>query len=198
MAKEKEMAELEEAEEMANTYRHLKNNKPRTVEEFMEDQKAHEEKKLLRLQNVEPEESYSFRPAINPTSKKIVELRQVNLMQSSYGNLTLNTDLTHGAQKKKERQSEYEKQKTGDFKYTPAINDQSANLERGLNDIMEDTNRKLAQKAFYEDNLKKKEKIENKYQINSTSDKVMHDRFDQDFHVACQELSILRDERALF
>jgi hypothetical protein len=37
LAKEKEMAELVEAEEMANSYRHLKNNKPRTVEEFMED-----------------------------------------------------------------------------------------------------------------------------------------------------------------
>ena len=53
---------------------------------------------------------------------------------------------------------------------------------------MEDTNRKLAQKAQYEENLKKKEKIEFKYQINSTSDKVMHDRFDQDFHMACDEL----------
>jgi hypothetical protein len=31
------MAELYEADEMANTYKHLKNNKPRTVEEFMED-----------------------------------------------------------------------------------------------------------------------------------------------------------------
>ena len=39
------MSELYEADEMANTYKHLKNNKPRTVEEFMEDQKMHEEKK---------------------------------------------------------------------------------------------------------------------------------------------------------
>ena len=43
------MKELEEADEMANTYKHLKNNKPRTVEEFMEDQKLHEEKKHKRL-----------------------------------------------------------------------------------------------------------------------------------------------------
>jgi hypothetical protein len=31
---------------------------------------------------------------------------------------------------------------------------------------MEDTNRKLAQKAMYEENLKKKEKFETKFQIN--------------------------------
>jgi hypothetical protein len=67
MAREKELAELEQAEEMANNYKHLKNNKPRTVEEFMEDQQAFEDKKA--------KEEYSFHPQINPTSKKIVELR---------------------------------------------------------------------------------------------------------------------------
>jgi hypothetical protein len=70
--------------------------------------------------------------------------------------LTLNTELTHGAQRKKERLDEYEKQKEGNYKFRPTINEQSLNLERGLNDIMEDTNRKLAQKAQYEENLKKK------------------------------------------
>ena len=70
-------------------------------------------------------------------------------------------------------------------------------MERNLNDIMEDTNRKLAQKAKYEENLKKKQKVEYKYQINSTSDKVMHDRFDNDFHEACEELTILEDESLL-
>ena len=77
------MDEIQKIEEMANTYKHLKDGKPRTVEEFMEDQKAHEEKKLKRMENVAGavagKEEYSFRPAINPTSKKIVELRQINL-----------------------------------------------------------------------------------------------------------------------
>ena len=85
LTKEKEMAELEKADEMANTYKYLKNNKPRTVEEFMEDQKYHEEKKIKRMQEkevTEPKEVHSFRPVINPTSKKIVELRQINLEQS--------------------------------------------------------------------------------------------------------------------
>ena len=70
---------------MANTYKHLKNNKPRTVEEFMEDQKLHEEKKQKRMQDrgdVEPKEVYNFRPEINPTSRKIVELRSINLEQT--------------------------------------------------------------------------------------------------------------------
>ena len=111
--------------------------------------------------------------------------------------MTLNTEITHGAQRKKERMTQYATDKEGDFNYRPNINEQSLNLDRGMNDIMEDTNRKLAKKAFYEENLKKKEVNEFKYQINSTSDKVMHDRFDNDFHNACEELSILRDEREL-
>lgn len=56
------MAEIEEAHEMANTYKHLKNNKPRTVEEFMEDQKAFEERKAKNLADIEPKEEYSFMP----------------------------------------------------------------------------------------------------------------------------------------
>ena len=43
------MAEYEKLDEMANTYRHLKDNKPRTVDEFMEDQKAFEERKKKKL-----------------------------------------------------------------------------------------------------------------------------------------------------
>ena len=93
--------------------------------------------------------------------------------------------------------TQYESEKEGDFNYRPNINEQSLNMDRNMNDIMEDTNRKLAQKAIYEENLKKKEINEHKYQINSTSDKVMHDRFDNDFHNACEELDILRDERDL-
>jgi DNA-directed RNA polymerase subunit F len=62
MAKDKLMAEIEEAHEMANTYKHLKNNKPRTVEEFMEDQKAFEERKAKNLADIEPKEEYSFMP----------------------------------------------------------------------------------------------------------------------------------------
>jgi hypothetical protein len=73
------MAEIEQADELANTYKHLKNNKPRTVDEFMDDQKAFEDKKQKKLADVEPKKEYSYRPAINPTSKKIVELRQINL-----------------------------------------------------------------------------------------------------------------------
>ena len=115
---------------------------------------------------MEPKEEFHFRPEINPTSRKIVELRQINLEQSAYGNMTLNTEMTHGAKKKQERLALYETENQEDFDFRPKINEQSVNLDRGLNDIMEDTNRKLAQKALYEENLKKKEKSEYKYQIN--------------------------------
>lgn len=43
--------------------------------------------------------------------------------------------------------TQYENEKEGDYNYRPNINEQSLNLDRGLNDIMEDTNRKLALKA---------------------------------------------------
>ena len=75
LVKDKEMAEIEQADEWANTYKHLKNNKPRTVDEFMDDQKAYEDRKQKNIAGAEPKEEYSFRPEINPTSKKIVELR---------------------------------------------------------------------------------------------------------------------------
>ena len=111
----------------------------------------------------EPKEVFNFRPEINPTSRKIVELRSINLEQTNYGNMTLNTEMTHGAKKKQEKMAQYETENQEDFDFRPKINEHSLNLERGLNDIMEDTNRKLAQKAFYEENLKKKEKNEYKY-----------------------------------
>jgi hypothetical protein len=71
--------------------------------------------------------------------------------------------MTHGAKKKLEKMAKYKNENQEDYDFRPKINEHSLNLERGLNDIMEDTNRKLAQKAFYEENLKKKEKIEYKY-----------------------------------
>lgn len=45
---------------------------------------------------------------------------------------------------------------------------------------MEDTNRRQQQKQAYEANLRKKTAMP-KVQINSLSDKMVHDRFDADF-----------------
>jgi hypothetical protein len=94
--------------------------------------------------DVEPKEVYNFRPEINPTSRKIVELRSINLEQTQYGNMTLNTELTHGVKKKQEKMAQYETENQDDFDFRPKINEHSLNMDRGLNDIMEDTNRKLA------------------------------------------------------
>jgi len=53
-------------------------------------------------------------------------------------------------------------------------------MQRNLNTILEDTNRRQQQKQAYEATLKKKSMMP-KVQINSLSDKMVHDRFDADF-----------------
>ena len=49
---------------------------------------------------------------------------------------------------------------------------------------MSDTNRRAAEKIKIEQNLKKKQKGE-VAQISSNSDKVLHDRYDNDFNYVC-------------
>lgn len=62
-----------------------------------------------------------------------------------------------------------------------------------MDDIIADTERRMMQKEMLEKNLKTKSKQE-VAQINSRSDKVMHDRFDNDFNTVCLELGIVKDE----
>jgi len=59
-----------------------------------------------------------------------------------------------------------------------------------MQDILEDTERHMIQKEMLEQNLRIKEKV-GVTQINSRSDKVMHDRFDADFNNVCTELDII-------
>ena len=55
---------------------------------------------------------------------------------------------------------------------------------------MSDTNRRAAEKIKIEQNLKKKQKGE-VAQISSNSDKVLHDRYDNDFNYVCQQMGII-------
>jgi hypothetical protein len=64
-------------------------------------------------------------------------------------------------------------------------------MPRNFNTILEDTTRRQQQKQTYEANLKKKTTTP-KVQINSLSDKMVHDRFDADFQKACYELEIVQ------
>ena len=57
---------------------------------------------------------------------------------------------------------------------------------------MQDTNRRANEKTKIEQNLKKKQKGEIA-QISSNSDKVMHDRYDNDFNYVCQQMNIIHD-----
>jgi hypothetical protein len=62
-------------------------------------------------------------------------------------------------------------------------------VDRGMNAIIADTHRRLQEKQSSEERLKRKEPIVGT-QINATSEKVNHDRFDLDFNLACHQLGI--------
>jgi hypothetical protein len=88
-------------------------------------------------------------------------------------------DENHSIRKKKEREEQIRREQEAELKFNPAINKQRT-VKRGLIDLVEDTNRRLSSKHRLEQNLSKKFKVDS-VQINSTSDVVLHDRYDQDF-----------------
>jgi len=61
-----------------------------------------------------------------------------------------------------------------------------------MNDLMADTHRRLQMKQTNEERLKKKAPVAGT-QINAISDKVIHERFDQDFNLACTQLGIFTE-----
>jgi len=88
-------------------------------------------------------------------------------------------DENHSIRKKKEREEQIRREQEAELKFNPAINKQKT-VKRGFIDLVEDTNRRLSSKHRLEQNLRKKFKVDS-VQINSTSDVVLHDRYDQDF-----------------
>lgn len=97
----------------------------------------------------------------------------------------------HSILKKQMRREDYLRQQDKNLEFNPQISDKAKNMQRNLNTILEDTNRRQQQKQAYEATLKKKSMMP-KVQINSLSDKMVHDRFDADFQKACFELDIVQ------
>ena len=86
----------------------------------------------------------------------------------------------HSILKKQMRREDYLREQDKNLEFNPQISDKAKNMQRNLNTILEDTNRRQQQKQAYEATMKKKS-IMPKVQINSLSDKMVHDRFDADF-----------------
>mmetsp|Transcript_42012 Transcript_42012/g.64351 ORF Transcript_42012/g.64351 Transcript_42012/m.64351 type:complete len:101 (-) Transcript_42012:983-1285(-) len=78
--------------------------------------------------------------------------------------------------------------------FKPTINRKSISIERGFGDLMADTHRRLQEKQTLENRLKTKERVSGT-QINATSDKVIHDRFDNDFNFFCAQLGIFDEPK---
>lgn len=89
------------------------------------------------------------------------------------------------------RREDYLREQEQNLEFNPQISNKAKNLNRTLNTILEDTNRRQQQKQALEAGLKKKTMMP-KVQINSLSDKMVHDRFDADFQKACFELDIVQ------
>ena len=86
----------------------------------------------------------------------------------------------------------YVAEKERDLSFRPQINDQSRALDRTVDHLVhhaQDWNQTRQQR---EDNIYVKPKVQG-VQIGAASDKVVHDRFDQDFTRSCIDLGIISD-----
>jgi|TARA_B110000285_G_C15055412_1_gene579302 uncharacterized membrane-anchored protein len=77
--------------------------------------------------------------------------------------------------------------------FRPQINESSKKMKRGQQVLMEDTQRRMTQKQaiMSSQQLKVQPDIA---QINAKSDKVIYERFDQEFSKACKHIGILSDK----
>lgn len=75
--------------------------------------------------------------------------------------------------------------------YTPMINRRSQNIQRGIDPLVQDAERRrLAKQQLEQMDLEKVQIESSRAFINSKSDKVMYDRFDTDFNKAVDKLNL--------
>mmetsp|Transcript_5313 Transcript_5313/g.8949 ORF Transcript_5313/g.8949 Transcript_5313/m.8949 type:complete len:152 (+) Transcript_5313:929-1384(+) len=79
--------------------------------------------------------------------------------------------------------------------FQPQINKKSQGIERDFNSIHQDTSRRMQQKQQYDKLMSKKPRVAAN-QINSASDKVINDKFDQDFKLTSVELGLIGANQA--
>ena len=166
----------------------------------MADQMTFEQRKVRKIQEAahrqEVDNLQPHHPEINANSQKIIDMRRRASAWDGASNgsmpkgLALETSLGVGAAKQQERLAKVQRQMRADLSFSPRINSKSKKLrDRGIEDLHLDTQRRIAAK---QEQIRQQNQRENvgKVQIGSVSDKLVHDRFEQDFGAACRELEL--------
>ena len=102
--------------------------------------------------------------------------------------------MNNGIVRKQRRVEEYLREQDKDLEFSPTINMSSRKMNRDLTAIHQDTHQWLSKKQQIENNLKVVPKVSG-IQIGAQSDKVIHDRFDQEFNRACLDLGIIKESQ---
>lgn len=89
-------------------------------------------------QREELDQIYPYHPSINPISAKIIEQKN-----SLNPNTSMATSMTNANTKKFKKAEEYQREKDDELRFNPQINQSSRDMGRGLNALMQDTNRRL-------------------------------------------------------
>lgn len=132
---------------------------------------------------------------INKKSIAYVQQRNGRDIYSAKKDYGLETSQTHV--KAQHRRAQIEAEMDKDLSFTPQISTQTRQmtLNRGLEQVIDEGNRIQSQKEVYEQQLVQKKPAQ-AVPINSTSDKVVHDRFDQDFNLVCYEMNLINEDDA--
>lgn len=118
-------------------------------------------------------EEHLYHPKINAKSLQLLEKSDKDLIEAS-------------KMKKIQKQQTVLEQRAQIEKFQPRINAISQQLNKGV-DLVQDAARRQQTKKQISDMLQMKSSMDkNAAQISSKSDKVMYDRFDQDFVRICQ------------
>lgn len=154
----------------------------------MADQMTFEQRKVRKIQEAahrqEVDNLQPHHPEINGKSQEIIDKRrrqgwEGSSMQSIPKNtFTLETSVPASAGLNGKKRNGFAR---ADYSFSPRINSKSKKLNgRGLQDLHNDTQRRMARQ---QENLVQQSSIEkvSKHQISSISDKLVHDRFEQDF-----------------
>jgi len=158
----------------------------RSVEQFMEDQIAYENRKYENLKNriikEEEEEQHLYQPSLCKKSRKLV--------QNSMKYARPGSAMDKAGFKKKETIDYYQSVRNQEEKtyFRPSINKVSKDLKRGINPLIQDADRRHQARLSIDKIVKEKVALEaSRAFINSKSDKVLYNRFCQDFKASCDE-----------
>ena len=188
---EDEDKQLDEMNRVQNDRLAKHGNYIRSVDQFMADQMSFEQRKVLKIQeaahrqelmNLQP-----HHPVINENSRKIIDDRR---KESAISSSSPKLETSYGRNDKiRVRQNQYELEKQQELRFSPEISRKSKMLQgRGLEYLTKEDVPKWQQKQRMIQSAKNRDSPV-RYQINQTSDKLIHDRFEVEFDEACKVLT---------